>query len=353
MFTPTQRELTFASMAFLTYQGEKIPVDNTTVFKIVQLINDKLPTVPSLNNDWRIVWGPALYSANNNPRKKKQANLTFVVQSISKPTQYIVATRGTVGDNLWEWITEDFEVALHPWITPQAVNPQPLINQATTNALKIVLNTAPPSPEQTPAAYKPLAGAGLTLVDFLASLTRYGNIQIGFTGHSLGAAISPALALWFKQSQGNVCLPHDNEIYPNMPRWDIGKVAQISCVSFAGLTIGDKGLTAYFKQQLGDNYDRIYNTLDIVPHAYTELSQYPSLYSPTYKMTLLEEVALEAFKLRVHEAQKKAKTVYEALPNSNPFIGTVNPSCKDYLAEAGYQHVTAYLNMFEVPMLAW
>ena len=167
MSTPTTKELTNASMAFLSYAGESLPVSNTTVFQIAALINKTLPTYPNLNADWQVVWGPALHDPNVLV-DKKQANLTMVLQSISESSSYIVATRGTVGDNLWEWFAQDLAVTFEPWPTSTHFNGNAYISKATTDALKIVLNTLPPTAAKTPADFSPLPGAGQTLAAFLA-----------------------------------------------------------------------------------------------------------------------------------------------------------------------------------------
>ena len=190
-----------ASLAFLTYKDEDTPVNEETVFIIAKAIKAMLAkeygSLPA--NSWKIVWGPALYAFDL--VEKRQANLTFVVQSTDDPTSYIVATRGTVGSDLLEWFVEDLPVSLVDWPTPHHLeNNTPKISRATANALHIVLKTTPP--KVAPSGYHLLPGAGLSLAEFLTELTSNGPIEISFTGHSLGGAIAPCLALWFRQAQG-------------------------------------------------------------------------------------------------------------------------------------------------------
>ena len=343
---PTPKEFTNASMAFLAYTGESIKVDPTTVFQIASQINQLLPTYPNLNNDWQIIWGPALYSSDELDLKQ-QANLTFVAQSRSTPTSYIVATRGTVGDNIWEWLSEDLEADLLPWPTPSALEQAPFVSKATTDALTVVLSTIPPT--TVPAGYSPLPGAGTTLADFLASLTGKGAIEICFTGHSLGGAIAPGLALWFKQAQGAVTVPL-NDIYYPMPAWDVNTDASISCVSLAGPTPGNQIFSRYFGDLLKDTYDRIYNTNDAVPHGFAELGQLEALYEPSISMTDLEKAGLDAFRLRVIEEEVKQLTYYANLPNSKPFTCALNPADTTYPSQALYQHINAYELQFNLPI---
>jgi len=348
MSTPTTKELTNASLAFLSYAGESLPVSNTTVFQIAALINKTLPTYPNLNADWQVVWGPALH----NPDvlvDKKQANLTMVLQSISEPSSYIVATRGTVGNDIWEWLSENLAVVFEPWPSTTNFNGKAYISKATTDALKIVLNTLPPTAAQTPAGFSPLPGAGQTLAAFLATLTGNGAIDLCFTGHSLGGAIAPALALWFKQTQGSAVLSSNAIFYP-MPAWDSNAVAAISCVSLAGPTPGDKGFSEYFAKSLGDNYDRIFNTNDVVPHAFAELDRMAGLYKPTISMSIAEKVILDAMVLMVMEEEHKISSVYTNLNNANPFTCPLSSTANSYAGQALYQHIAAYELQFNLPL---
>ena len=343
MPTPTDNELTNASMAFLAYTGQFLSVDQTTVFETANKINSLLPTYPNLDNDWVIVWGPALYCTTPPKTPNPQANLTFVARSLSSLNNYIVATRGTVANNVWEWLTEDLAVSFDPWPTPAPQKPTPHVSSSTFFALSYALNTVPPT--ATPSGYSPLPGAGQTLAAYLESITTNGPVNISFTGHSLGGAIAPALALWFKQAQGNVQIPQNSLFYP-MPAWDVNSVATISCVSLVGATPGDKVFSGYFQQLLGSDYDRIYNTNDTVPYGFAGLSQLPGLYLPTLPMTTAEQAALTGLEAKVKLAQTTNGSAYTVLPNANPFTGALNSSCTSYAAEALYQHIAAYEQQF-------
>lgn len=343
---PTPTEKLNASMAFLTYMNEDSPVNDQTVFITAEMINTALAHgYGSLApGSWQIVWGPALYEFEL--VEKKQANLTFVAQSTSTPTHYVVATRGTVGKDLLEWLDEDFLVSLVSWPTPTDETFPPKISRATANALKIVLKTIPPT--NTPNGYGPLPCAGLTLADFLAMQTNTGPVEICFTGHSLGGAIAPALALWFRQAQGDAQIP-PNDIFSPMPTWDADSCATISCISFAGATPGDTVLRDYFDKLMGSNYERIYNTYDIVPCAFSSLDSLRNLYGDISPMSDVETLFLEAIKCDVAAAERKADSKYATLPSDNPFTGPLqefNPSWS-FLCQASYQHSQAYIKQFD------
>ncbi len=345
MTSPTSKELINASMAFITYTGESLAVGANTVFEIGKAIDGLLPTYPNLNNDWQVVWGPALHSSNE-IITKKQANLTFVAQSMSSPSSYIVATRGTVGNNIWEWLSENLDADFLTWPTPGSLPLTPYASKATADALRIVLKTLPPA--TTPDGFSPLPGAGQTLADFLTRLTEDGPIEICFTGHSLGGAIAPGLALWFKQAQGKAQIPENTILYP-MPAWDVNSVATISCVSLAGATPGDTAFSHYFGEQLGANYDRIFNTNDVVPHGFAELKQVPSLYAPAIPMEEFEKISLDVIEDNVVLAERKINSKFDVLPNSNPFTCPVDKAHSSFASQALYQHIAAYQQQFGLP----
>ncbi|NEO43521.1 MAG: lipase family protein [Moorea sp. SIO4A3] len=84
-------------------------------------------------------------------------------------------------------------------------------------------------------------------------------------GHSLGGALSPTLAL--------AALDQKSE-------WSGGKEFTISVYPSAGPTPGNEDFATYYDSRLGENTTRIWNNIDIVPHAWNEemLSEIPSLY---------------------------------------------------------------------------
>lgn len=339
----TKKEKINASMAFLTYVKETIGTQPNAIFDVAKAINAALPTYPNLENDWQIVWGPALfhseYCAN------KQANLTFVAQSRSNPASYIVATRGTNADNTWEWLAEDFDAKLIPWITPKAITPTPYICRATTTGLRIILETVPAT--HPPAGYDPLPQAGYSLTEFLSNLTSAQKpIELCFTGHSLGGALAPTLALWFKQAQGKHISPK-NDFY-TIPQWDENSVAKISCVAFAGASVGDRGFNRYFQGQLGDNYVRIYNSNDPVPHGFAELYLVSALYGKQIKMTAAQQAGLEILGGVVEFTQNEVHAVYENLPYTKSFLCPVDSMMLEYATQFHYQHVTAYQKEFHL-----
>jgi hypothetical protein len=167
------------------------------------------PVIAGIGPEWSLTWGPvvwqstgstypdnAWYVANN--KSMQFADGTF--------NTYVVAIAGSCGPRTdYDWVNEDEAVGtvvdFLAWthnITqpPQQTTPVPdgtYIAWGTANATFNLINTPAPSTAQ---------GAGLTLYKYLSSLQPEPNSRIIFTGHSLGGALSPTLALSFSQAGG-------------------------------------------------------------------------------------------------------------------------------------------------------
>lgn len=337
-FNPTLCQQVSLSFAYLAYSGERLTSfcdpktdpNNPVPKQILQIMNDTMPNIHSLLNphgnvDWQIVWGPAIYTF---PHAILQDNMMYVAQQISSPSNYVVAVRGTNGLAFWDWVEEDLEVLRKvPWNAPKGVVVQgtPMISKATQDGLDVLLNSLIPGPG--------MPASGQNITTFLSGLVASGKVNLLFTGHSLGGALSPTLALWFKQSQ-------------NLPSyWDPNVNASISAVPFAGPTAGNQDFATFFNAQLGAVCDRIYNTLDVVPLVWETdtMKQLPSLYLPSIRMPLAE-------KLLVEFLEKIARGYVQ--PNTgNRIPWDIQPEQKGYIAQAGVQHLHSYPNLLGVPEL--
>jgi len=330
-FAPTLRQQVSVSFAYLAYSGELLTGDPTTVpLQIFEIMRETMPQIPPLLNngslDWKIVWGPAIFTF---PFPAiLQDNMMYVAQQISQPQNYVIGVRGTNAKAFFDWVEEDLEVwSKVPWSVPSGVPVQgsPMISKATQDGINALLNDLIP--------VVGLPGVNTNITEFLCQVAASDKVNLLFTGHSLGGALSPTLALWFKQSQN---LAGD---------WDPQGNASISTVPFAGPTAGDQDFVNFFNQQLGDACDRIYNTLDIVPHAWetATLGELPNLYLPTIRMTLAEKLLIDFI--------EKSVLGYVQPNTGNPVTWTVQLNQTTYIAQAGIQHTESYPNLMNVPAL--
>ena len=276
-----------------------------------------------LNEDtgksWDVVWGPALYSFAFNLGRHID-NAIFVVRN-GTTNEYAVAVAGTDARSLADWLFEDYMVhktVAWPFAAPS--DPAPRISHATSTGLNILLNLMPCGE---------LPGGGKQLITFLGTVVNDQPTTVYTTGHSLGGALSPTLALALQDLRS---------------QWDPNGMATVLPFAFAGPTPGDAAFAAYFRSRFANPMQRIWNDLDIVPHAWdvAQLKQIPTLYGAPGPFDIRTIVGAQI--LRVQNDN------YAPLNDAPPaFSGPLIPvssegSASDaFLAQAVCQHVCAYL----------
>lgn len=141
------------------------------------------------------------------------------------------------------------------------------ITYGANDGLKVLLNT--------------LTDANLTMLKYLAGQVSdcQGSPSITVTGHSLGGALSPAVALVLLDSQG-APLSQPNG-------WDPASKSHLSVVPSAGPTPGNEIGRDYYDGRIGKTTDRLWNAIDIVPHAWqiSMLKEIPAIYQPQFPIS--------------------------------------------------------------------
>jgi len=280
---------------------------------------------------WTRAWGPAVFQA---PRSSVADNVMYVAKNNATPPQYVVAIAGTSYHSVWDVLIEDFLVSVQtPWIygNPPAAS-TPRISAGTFIGLGILQVLMPGAP---------MPGANQTLTTFLSGVTSQA-IELIATGHSLGGALSPALALWLSDTRS---------------LWDPAGRATISCEPTAGPTAGNGDFAAYYGTSLGPRTTRLHNSLDIVPHAWqdSDLAQLPALYQPAIQPDIVVDALVATARALV--PGRDYQQINETTP---PLSGTVNtsivdparPAFENYLVQAGYQHIDAYFTLLQVTISA-
>lgn len=207
--------------------------------------------VKQLVGEWKLVWGPAVYQVHDAVYDSTVAdNSMYVAQSVNEPTCFVVAISGTNPISMYGWICEDLMInPPQSWRYSTDCPSQAKISNGTQVGLDALLD---------------MRSGGKTLIEYLKGQT---VSVLTVTGHSLGGALSPALALALKNLQS---------------QWDVTSTAKIAVMPTAGPTPGNKAWADYYDLQLGKTTDRLWNALDIVPHAWEldMLSELPTLYEP-------------------------------------------------------------------------
>lgn len=308
-----------AALSFIAYTGEKVVgADDEVARELAPCFAAELARQP-LAAGWELVWGPAVFRFEH---AQYSDNLMYVVRGRDQPSRLAVVVRGTNGPAVLDWLVEDFSVfRLEPWPygdPPAALRPQ--ISAGTRKGLEILQGMVPP--EGVP-------GAGQGLQAFLGATVAgesHATYAVSVTGHSLGGALAPALALWLADTAGS---------------WDPQGRASLDVVSFAGPTGGDADYAAYYDLRLGGATRRVHNPLDVVPHAWDveEMRVAATLFEPLIALPHDERIA---FDLLIDAVERK--DFQHELAAAPPLAyRQLEPSLTAFGAQVGWQHHCGYL----------
>src|SRR6185312_4747680 len=321
-FTPIQVMLT---LAFIADSGLLITASACAAeIELKGTITNHLNNMAPVKNNWELAWGPCVYKF---PLIAKHSdNTIFIAQNTQDRSQYVLALSGTNPYEITDWIFEDFLVGTtRRWKFGEPPSGARISHSA---ALSLdILRDLKPCPD--------IAGAGTRLIDYLASLENISSLTV--TGHSLGGEMASTAALWLKDTQGL--------------DWDMQKRAEVFAYCYAPPTAGNDVWANYFHQRMGNNAHRIWNSIDVVPHAWqlSDMTQIPNLYLPQIKAPMLLKLALKAAEFIV---MGKHYTQWPALAGDNqPLQGKVNTDTQwnSFTKQMAYQHVKAYEDLLNVP----
>ncbi|KAF8881581.1 hypothetical protein BD779DRAFT_1002757 [Infundibulicybe gibba] len=177
---------------------------------------------------------------------------------------YVVAIAGTATFSQYDWTDVNLRVGtlvdFDTWVAAGVKDVPDGVTLGTPTVSYVSIGAALAVQKLfTIAAPAGVAGAGTNLYDFFAGLGTSGPSRIIFTGHSLGAALSPTLALASVKS--NIIPPSTNlRVYMTAgPSPGNGPFVTAFSATFPPMNVG----TTY--QVWNQN---IYNTLDVVPQAW-------------------------------------------------------------------------------------
>jgi hypothetical protein len=288
-----------------------------------RLRNPGLQTL--IGDSWELAWGPAIFQSSGSSAAD---NAIYLVRD-KVDGVYVIAIAGTNPASSYD-STEDLAIQ-HPLAWPYGGNAPvgTMIAPGTRDGVKALL---------------PLESGGQTLLAYLQNVDAASSSTLIFTGHSLGGALAPTLALAMAQ-QG----------------FDPGAWQAVYVYPTAGPTAGNSMFAAFFSQTFPQpaagpqqwqawNAD-LANSLDVVPLAWGEqtLASIPDLYAPN--ITASPEI-------------KKAVAVAKGFAGDDNYtrIGTANDltgstvqgsggTTQDFETEAFYQHIFAYVLLLEVEAL--
>lgn len=297
--------------------------------KLTPLLKQRLSDLQPKIGTWELVWGPAVHLL---PTSTRPDNVMYVARE-SGGSQLVVSIAGTNPYSVLDFIVEDFLVRTQlPWFSGVPFSFERVTSLATFIGFSVLQSLKP-------GASQP--GAGTLVRDFLATQVS-APITVNVAGHSLGGALSPALALWL----------NDTRVV-----WDPAERATLAVLPSAGPTAGNFNFASYSDAHIGAQVTRIHNALDIVPHAWktSDLEQIPDLYAPDIEpddtVKLLVKMAIDAAK---KGGYTQINVGAPALPGSSVNKGIIKPGDSpffNFLRQVGYQHVDAYYELMGVPEL--
>ena len=275
--------------------------------------------------DWRVIWGPGLNTDG--------ANMLYVAGNRAA-NQYAVTIRGTEWQFCLDWI-EDFTSLLGLVPFRFLLNPPPSADVRVAAGLALTL-------QQLLAIVATDGQQATGLLSFLEALPPDASIFV--TGHSQGGGVASLLAVWLA--------------------WSFGSAARLKVYTFAAPSPGNAGFARYYNALFRDATGgastayRVYNTLDVVPHAWASLAAIASYYQPapaaTPEIRSLATFAQAAF---AHDyAQVGTANDGSAVPLTGTVVpppqafGLNIPADAQFAWEAEYQHGTAtYLHLLAAP----
>ncbi len=320
-----------AKFAFMTYIGEQLTSPQPLIAEQeLELFRGALDNQQL--SDWEVVWGPALYRL---PVSISHLYDNFVVVA-RNGSHYMVAIRGTNGHAPLDWVFEDF------WLFPEeswqrfagiddtgGLNPK-MTHGTHLGVSKLLFNPARPG----------VPGEGKTLVEWFGDELGGGSdgVSVTITGHSLGGALSPTVALYLKDTQGR-----DGG-------WDPAGAAHVTCVALAGPTPGNRDFGEYLTRRFDGDAARVVNPLDIVPMAWAGLGDIAGAYEGIehpVRPSEVQRIAIDGVRdlLRLRHAHFGQ---WEPEVQLGHLSDHAAPS---FMAQAGWQHVYGYENQLGFPGL--
>jgi hypothetical protein len=311
--TPTVRQQ-MATLAFLAYLGGDLKGSDDKVEEVLAPCMKKALQEQPLAAGWELAWGPAVYKFSVG---ELDDNMMYAVRHSANPAHLAIVVRGTNPPALLDWLVEDFDVS--DQVTWEYGDPPSgaKISKGTSEGL-LHLQTMTPAgaPQQT-------------LIDFLREQAKtYPALQIDVTGHSLGGALSPVLALWLADTE--------REWNQN---WSPSQGTRFAVYPLAGPTPGNSEFAVYYDASIGPSTDRMHNPYDIVPLAWNveTLATMADLYEPVAHADAILRGLIDGLR---DLAKDKGYTQIE--PDAPALPGALNDAEKDYLKQAAWQHHCGY-----------
>jgi hypothetical protein len=311
-----------SNLSSLQYKQKSALHKNFRDYLDRQLANKKLQ---NLIGNWRRIWGPYIYSVDNQGRMVADNSL-FAALNKDKDA-LVISIAGTNPISLYGW--EDLDLLVHETAV------WPFCQETQRDDLRVSLGSLRGLMHLVDAHYQ-----GQTLKEFLKEILKKEKTlsRIIITGHSLGGALALCAGLWLEETRAEWLTVSKS------------KRTRLEVYAFAAPTSGNRAWCRYTAAKLKSSrfrYQRIWHKYDLVPYVWDKqaIKDSPSLYTPEIPATdLLKKIAAwaaakpggadyshvphsgECSKLKKKQG---AKSPADTDPGLGPMINSLQKSVKD------------------------
>ena len=300
------------------------------------------PAVIQAMDKWSTVWGPAIFEKQ--PSSQSYADNAMYVAANQDRSVYVVCIAGTNGKSKYDIRNEDFDVQnAVSWQAAFASSPpeglSPYLAQGTVDGVKALLDLIDPFITRQ------------TLFEFFKSVHSI-KAQLIFSGHSLGAALAPALTLALFNPVVSGLLKRED--------W-----RSVTVYPTAGPTPGNEDLAKFFGKifprspslPVPDSYKvwnaNVWNSLDVIPHSWEllMLEKIPTLYPMSAALKKEVSLLIDLAVARSIQGGRAMGGPYKQQPNqklTGHYQGPVLQDMKAFDAELLRQHIAVYNMMLNV-----
>lgn len=343
--------LSMLSNAGFGYMAPNFAALQNQVSLIVNTVMQNSTIQGLLGTDWQQVWGPVVFS-NLPTASTVVADNTMMLYYSPSQSLVVIAIAGTNADSIFDWDSEDFSITtLVPWSTVvggcNGIPAKAGVSAGTALGLSKLLTMTDTN------------RGNVSMLSALGTLlsTSAGGLQLAVSGHSLGGALSPSMALYL------------NDLQQNSGTWNSSKnVTSVTAWPTAGPTPGDADFASHLSGGV-TTYTSVYNSIDVVPHAWmaTSLAAIPGLYAPTIPVSDVVSgivVKMAADTAKIFPSYYWQASQWQSMPgtfdtttdtNATTFVNNLAAKYPTYasaiqalaptirfLWQAAYQHTVAY-----------